>query len=546
MEIELEKRDAMETYRRPRALSLLSVSFLLMACLFILNDARGAEAVEGLAAAASQPVHPVLIRNEHGPLVRVTVDVDGKPDVRLRSLAFSLEGTDDLADLDSLVLLSTGDKLEFSPAAPFGERAAPAKAIAFRGDLSLHAGKNVFWLSCRLKDAADLSHRVAAACTSIETTAGKLTPRIDSLGVRHRIGVALRKHGDDGVHTHRIPALATTPQGTLLCVYDMRRRMGRDLQEDIDIGLSRSADGGRSWATPHVIMDMGEYGGLPQEQNGCSDPGIIIDRQTGEIFCFAVWMNGKPGKHQWTADGSEPGFEIGKSAQFLMVRSQDDGRTWTKPENLTRKLKQEAWWLLAPSPQQGICLDDGTLVMPVQGRDAEGVPFATLMISRDHGAAWTVGKPAYSRGNECQAAQLGDGSIMLNMRNDVERFRAVFVTRDLGQTWQPHETNRNTLIEPNCNASLLRVDYVQAGEPKRVLLFANPHTQQGRTRHTIQVSFDDGQTWPENYHLLLDEGRGAGYPSMTRVDDEHIGIVYEGSQSQLTFEKLSLDELLKR
>ena len=37
-----------------------------------------------------------------------------------------------------------------------------------------------------------------------------------------------------------------------------------------------------------------------------------------------------------------------------MVRSQDDGRTWSQPENLTRKLKQEAWWLLAPSPQQGI------------------------------------------------------------------------------------------------------------------------------------------------------------------------------------------------
>jgi sialidase-1 len=291
---------------------------------------------------------------------------------------------------------------------------------------------------------------------------------------------------------------------------------------------------------------MGEYGELPQEQNGCSDPGIIVDRQTGEIFCFAVWMNGKPGKHQWRDDGSEPGFEIGKSAQFMMVRSQDDGLTWTKPENLTRKLKQAAWWLLAPSPQQGICLPDGTLVMPVQGRDEQGVPFATLMISQDHGKSWTIGKAAYSRGNECQAAQLGDGSIMLNMRNDRERFRAVFVTRDLGQTWQPHETNRNTLIEPNCNASLLRVDYREAGEPKHVLLFANPHTQQGRTHQTIQVSFDDGRTWPEKYHLLLDEGRGAGYASMTRIDEDHIGIVYEGSQSHVTFEKLSLDELLKR
>ena len=138
---------------------------------------------------------------------------------------------------------------------------------------------------------------------------------------------------------------------------------GRDLQEDIDIGLSRSTDGGQTWEPPRVIMDMGEYGGLPQEQNGCSDPGIIVDRQTGEIFCFAVWMWGKPGKHQWTGDGSEPGYKIGKSAQFLMVRSTDDGITWSTPANLTRQLKSAEWWL-RPSPQQGIQLTDGTSVMP--------------------------------------------------------------------------------------------------------------------------------------------------------------------------------------
>ena len=165
-------------------------------------------------------------------------------------------------------------------------------------------------------------------------------------------------------------------------------------------------------------------------------------------------------------------------------------------------------------------------------------------MSRDHGATWAVSQPAYSGGNECQAVVLGDGSIMLNMRNDNDRFRAVYVTRDLGQTWQPHATNRNTLIEPNCNGSLCRVDCDWNGQSTHVLLFANPHSQTARTHHTIQVSFDDGQTWPEAYHRLLDEGRGAGYPSLTRIDDQHVGIVYEGSQSHLVFAKLALTELL--
>ncbi|MFN9975286.1 MAG: exo-alpha-sialidase, partial [Phycisphaerae bacterium] len=184
--------------------------------------------------------------------------------------------------------------------------------------------------------------------------------------------------------------------------------------------------------------------------------------------------------------------------------------------------------------------------MPVQGRTGrEGTAtFATIMISRDHGKTWKVGQPAYAGGNECQAAVLSDGSIMLNIRNDHDRFRAVAVTNDLGETWTDHSTSRNTLIEPNCNGSLLRFDQKlkpgsaeASGLTRPLLLFANPHTQKVRTHHTIQVSTDDGRTWPDAHHLLLDEGRGAGYPSMTQIDDQQVGIVYEGSQAHLVFQR---------
>jgi sialidase-1 len=505
-----------------------------------------AEAATPLKATTSSPRTPVLIRNDHGPLLKIVIDAGESADTEVRSFEVQLRGTDDLADLESLSLLSTGPSQTFSPDTRFTAPRHPASTIHFSGRMVLKPGPNIFWLTCRLKNSANLSHHVAAVCTSIVTNHGDLVPENQSPGARHRIGVAVRKHLDNSVHTYRIPALGTSSKGTLLCVYDIRRNQGRDLQEDIDIGLSRSTDQGQTWEPVRVIMDMGQFGGLPPDQNGCSDPGLIIDQQTGEIFCFAVWMNGKPGKHQWVDDGSEPGFEIGKAAQFLMVRSKDDGLTWSQPENLTRKLKQESWWLLAPSPQQGIQLADGTLVMPVQGRTGREpeATFATLMISRDHGQTWTVAQPGYTGGNECQAAQLGDGSIMLNVRNDRERYRAIVITRDLGQTWQPHPTSRNTLIEPNCNGSLLRVHFGPADNKQPVLLFANPHTQKGRTHHTLQVSFDDGLTWPASHHLLLDEGPGAGYPSLTQVDANHIGLVYEGSQAHLTFEKLPLKDLL--
>ncbi len=106
-------------------------------------------------------------------------------------------------------------------------------------------------------------------------------------------------------------------------------------------------------------------------------------------------------------------------------------------------------------------------------------------------------------------------------------------------------TTRRRFIEPNCNASLYRADCGPAEARKHVLLFANPRPQKGRTHQTIQVSFDEGQTWPESHHWLLDEGRGAGYPSLTQIDARHIGIVYEGSRARLVFENIPLAELVK-
>ena len=45
--------------------------------------------------------------------------------------------------------------------------------------------------------------------------------------------------------------------------------------------------------------------------------------------------------------------------------------------------------------------------------------------------------------------------------------------------------------------------------------------------------------------MLLDEGTGRGYSSLVMVDDETVGILYESSQANLVFQKVSLIELLR-
>lgn len=170
---------------------------------------------------------------------------------------------------------------------------------------------------------------------------------------------------------------------------------------------------------------------------------------------------------------------------------------------------------------------------------------SNLTISTDHGETWSVGTTYPYNNTESQAVLLGSGKIMLNCRTESSvKYRTVIVTSDLGQTWQPHPTNRNTLIEPGCNGSICRFNYNGNGRKIRLLVFANPHSQAGRVHYTIHVSLDDGMTWPRQYNLLLDEGRGRGYPSLIRIVDQHVGIAYEGSQSDLVFERISIDELL--
>lgn len=541
-----------------KLLFLLSLVMLTISCGY--NNRVSAE--------IDSPTLPVLTGKKYNPVqkIRLIRDSTGfnREEYILEKVTLSLEGTTDISDIDKVMLFRAGENDKLETDHPVGEVQPTATKITFSNHFTVTEDTTILWVSVTLKKSIDLSHKIKIRCEEIVTDRGKLKI-LPHDAKELRAGVALRQHGQDGVHTSRIPGLATSKKGTLLAIYDARYESARDLQGHMDIALNRSFDGGRTWEPMQVVLDRKEWGGMPEKYNGVSDACILGDDRTGDIYVAGLWMHGlldaETGKwvegltadstrwlHQWRAKGSQPGFGVKETSQFLITKSSDDGLTWSEPINITSAKKKE-WWLFAPAPGQGITMTDGTLVFPSQGRDENGTSFSNITWSKDGGKTWKTSNPATKNTTECAVVELQDGSLMLNMRDNRNRGneevngRSVFVTSDLGETWKEHPTSRKALIEPTCMASLHTHRYMEDGVEKSLLLFVNPASTSKRNNITLKVSYDGGNTWPEEKQILLDEYSGRGYSCITSVNDSTLGILYESSQADMAFQTVSLKEI---
>lgn len=412
----------------------------------------------------------------------------------------------------------------------------------------LYPGKNHFYISMEIngRKIKDLSKEFLLEIKGIGIDGNILrsgTDFIENGWSDHHLGLNVRQSGDDGVHSYRIPGLATTNDGTLLAIYDVRYDSSFDLQADIDIGVSRSTDGGRSWEKMRIVMDMGEWAGLPEAQNGVGDPAILVDRNTGEIFIVALWTAGIGNDRAWLNVGQ--GMTPYETGQLMMVSSRDDGRTWSEPRNITPMVKQPDWYITLQGPGNGITMEDGTLVFAFQHVDAQRVPWSGIIYSKDHGKTWETHPVCPVRETtESQVVEIEPGTLMLNMRNNLRTGRMVYTTDDMGGTWKVHESS-GKLEEPVCMASLIMVQAEDNVLGQDILLFSNPATTKGRFNMTIKASLDYGRTWLENDSILLDEEHGWGYSCLSMIDRETVGILYESSTGHMTFQAVKLTDFIR-
>ena len=336
-----------------------------------------------------------------------------------------------------------------------------------------------------------------------------------------------------GYAHYRVPAIAVSPADTVMVVVEARKSERGDWGPQ-DILLRRSRDGGATWDAPRKIIELE----VPPEQNeaaiaqGLSEPGVttynnivpIVDRERGAVHflvCIAY-------------------------ARAYYMRTDDDGETFTEPVEITdtfeRFRDEYDWKVIATGPGHGIKHSNGRLIVPVWLSDGTGghahrPSIVSTIYSDDGGATWERGEivvshPELKNPSETLAAELSDGSVMLNIRNESpEHRRAVSVSPDGSSGWSAVRFD-DALVEPICMGSLLRV-----GD---ALVFANPLSTEPRNPEqplggwvrqnlTVRLSEDDGATWP--HERVLEPGP-SGYSDLAADEDGTVFCVYEdGSPS---------------
>jgi len=495
-------------------------------------------------------IKPIFTNYEKNDLIIIKFNVSGSNSShKVKKVIISFTSSSSLLSLKSVYVLhevKIGNTINYEL---FDRTSSLFKQTLLSGNLKLNSGENKFIIGFEAKKEADLTSIIKIEnVTFVFSDNSNLIVNPGSDNQLIRFAKILRSAGQEGVDTYRIPGLVTTKKGTLIAVYDVRRNNSKDLQGDIDIGMSRSTDGGQTWEPMKIIIDMNNWGDKPQEQNGVGDPCIFVDEVTGTIWVAALWFHGFPDQFAWNSSG--PGLDPTVTGQLIMVRSEDDGLTWSEVINITNQVKDPEWRLLLQGPGRGITLKDGTLVFPAQFRDATGMPWSTIIYSKDHGNTWNIGKGAKANTTEAQCVQLSDGSIMLNMRDngnrtakDYNNGRSVAITYDLGETWIMHPSSNNALPEPVCMASLISADLDIEGKIVRVLFFSNPDNRTERKNITVKASLDEGVTWPSEYEVEIYSPECFGYSCLTLIDKETLGIIYEGKKD-LFFQKIPIRDIL--
>ena len=284
----------------------------------------------------------------------------------------------------------------------------------------------------------------------------------------------------DGYACFRIPAIVKSKAGTLLAFAEARKNSCSDTG-NIDLVVKRSEDGGKTWSRIITVWDDGD--------NVCGNPSPIVDQETGRIILVSCWNLGEDHEKQIIDKTSKD------SRRVYVLYSDNDGKSWSTPKEITSSVKHPDWTWYATGPCHGIQLqgkkNKGRLVVAANHMVAGTKTYhSQLIYSDDKGETWKLGGIVNEHGgNESSVSQM---------------------------SYLPE------LIEPICQGSTL--NYMKKGKISNNILFSNPASTDKREKMTIKLSENNGKTWPYAYQVY--SGPSA-YSDLTNLRNGNIGLLYE-------------------
>ena len=326
------------------------------------------------------------------------------------------------------------------------------------------------------------------------------------------------KSGSEGYNTFRIPSIITTDSGVVLAFAEGRKNSSSD-SGDIDLVLKRSIDGGKTWGDLIIIRD--------DSTNVCGNPSPVIDRKTGKIFLLSTWNRGDDTESEIINMTSVD------TRRVYVMNSIDEGLSWSKPIEITDKVKKPNWTWYATGPVHGIQIREGSkkgrMIIPCDHIEANTKKYYSHIIySDDGGSSWNIGGATpQDQVNECSVAEIGKGKLILNMRNydRTQMNRKISISNDYGESWGDIYDDK-ALVEPICQASILRYSF--KGYGRNDLLFINPADKNKRLNMTLRLSNDLGRTWKGEF--ILHEGPSA-YSDITKLRNGNVGCLFEAGKN---------------
>ncbi len=469
---------------------------------------------------------------------------DGDESVDLKSIKLNLDGTTRIADVEKVKVFTTGleeyDNNRFHDYATLIGSCDPQEGD-FECELEgqLLEGVNFLWLAVDVADDAVEGNFIDMSCLEISTVDETVEVKNTSPSGEREIILArttLLRPGDYNSTNYRIPAVITAKDGTVVAVTDKRKYNNNDLPGDIDILCNYSIDGGHTWSEPYTIA----YGtGVGQ---GFGDCALALTNDDNGIMAAFV---GGPGF--W---GSTPENPL----RMYISRSNDNGRTWTEPEDITSQIygaecedeERQKWLGGFFGSGNGLLTSTGRIMFVVAMREdnTREVVCNHAVYSDDNGLTWQVSERASVGGDEAKVTELVDGRILMSIRHNGNRWYNI--SDDGGVTWQESTSEWTDIVAPACNGDLIRYTSTNNGDDKNRLLHSVP-VGSSRKNVTVYVSYDEGETWPTSRCVVP---YNSAYSSLCILPNKTIGLyveeTYQGEGDYCTvFYNFSLNWLTK-